>query len=85
MRKKMLCPNCGHEGRGIGIRPGSGVIECFLWLLFIVPGLIYLMWRSNGKFRGCPKCESRMIPGDSPRANMLRQQFRGMSEPMVAE
>jgi hypothetical protein len=77
MRKKMICPNCGHEGRGLWIRPGSGGLEVLLWLMMIVPGLLYSVWRSGQAYRGCPKCETRMIPGDSPRGQQLRRQFGG--------
>jgi hypothetical protein len=52
MRAKRICPNCGHEGRGLWIRPGSGALEGLGYLCFIVPGLLYSLWRSSHAYRG---------------------------------
>jgi hypothetical protein len=46
---------------------GSLIIEIFLWLLIIIPGLIYSLWRMSSKYNACPKCKNdSMIPTDTP-------------------
>lgn len=73
--KRYICPHCGHEGRGYWIRPGSGGVEAVLWLMFIIPGLLCSFHRTSNSYRGCPKCETKMIPIDSPRGQLLRREF----------
>jgi hypothetical protein len=61
------CKTCGNVGQRIEVRPGSGCLELLLWLFFLLPGIIYSIWRSNAVHKACPKCGSReMIPADSP-------------------
>jgi hypothetical protein len=57
MAKQMIqCPNCKYEGEGIMYTKGSFLMEVFLWLLFIVPGVFYSVWRLTTKGLVCPKC-----------------------------
>lgn len=76
MGKEMLCTVCGYSGPAKKILKGSFWIEIILWLTFIVPGLIYSIWRLGNQVHECPKCKSQsMIPVDSPKAQeMLRNQ-----------
>lgn len=71
-RDEMLCTRCHAQGKPeTGIK-GSLVIEIVLWLLMIVPGLLYTLWRSSSKFPVCAACGSPdMIPLDSPRAKEI--------------
>lgn len=55
------CPNCGYEGEGERYRPGSFWIEVILWLLAIVPGVIYSLWRLCSLRIRCPKCSYRYV------------------------
>ena len=67
--REMFCPNCGATAKPESFIRGSFVIELFLWLLFLLPGLIYCIWRLTTRYEGCPVCEHPgMIPLDSPRA-----------------
>ena len=62
-----VCTNCGYIGRPVWITKGSFGLEVLLWLVFLVPGLLYSVWRVSSRYAGCPKCKaSNMIPGDSP-------------------
>jgi hypothetical protein len=65
---EMLCQNCGSFG---GVRThvkGSFWIEVVLWSCFVVPGVIYSMWRWITTERACPICGApNMIPLESPR------------------
>jgi|SRR5690554_3070057 len=66
-----ICTNCGYEGKAKFKTKGSFLIEIVLWLFFIIPGLIYSLWRmSASKMMVCPECDNinTMIPADSPRA-----------------
>jgi DNA-directed RNA polymerase subunit RPC12/RpoP len=38
-----------------------------LWLCYLLPGLIYSVWRQSTRYSACPECGVRnMIPVDSP-------------------
>jgi hypothetical protein len=65
--KEMICTACGSSGRPKTITKGSFVIECFLWLCFIFPGLLYSLWRLTTRRKGCAACGAEnMVPLDSP-------------------
>jgi hypothetical protein len=72
MSKEMLCPNCGHKGKPKLYTKGNIFLEIVLWLLFLLPGLIYSIWRLSSRYRGCPQCEApNMLPLNSPLAQKL--------------
>lgn len=74
MANNNLCLNCGHEGKAKKETPGSFLTELFLWLMMILPGLIYSIWRIGNKFPVCEKCKSKnIIPSDSPVAIRYKQ------------
>jgi len=54
---KVRCPNCSYEGLGKFIIKGSFAIELVLWFIFIIPGLIYSVWRLSNKKWVCPQCD----------------------------
>jgi len=65
----MYCANCGTVAAPKSKTRGSFLVEVFLWLLFIVPGVIYSLWRLTTRAKVCPKCGApNMLPMDSPRA-----------------
>lgn len=71
-----FCTQCGHIARPGTETPGSIWIEAILWLAFIVPGLIYSVWRHNKRHAACPKCGSAaLIPADSPKAQAAIRQM----------
>lgn len=74
----MFCKSCGHEGEPSTHTPGSIWIELVLWLPWMVPGLIYSLWRLNRRRKVCASCESAdIIPWDSPMARSLRKRMKG--------
>lgn len=78
MAKKMFCPNCFNIGKPKIQTKGSIIIEIILWLMFIIPGVIYSIWRLTTRQSVCPTCKQPgMIPEDSPRAIELRAQSAG--------
>lgn len=68
------CPHCGHVAIPSYRKNGSGLIELLLWLFFLVPGIIYSIWRKSTERMVCPKCEQAgTIPLDSPKAKAALQ------------
>lgn len=71
----MFCQSCGAQGEPKKFTPGSIAIEIVLWLFFIIPGLIYSIWRLTARYSGCSSCGSKnIIPITSP---MAQQFLRG--------
>lgn len=67
------CPTCGTVGDPVTRTQGAFLIEVVLWCCFLVPGLIYSLWRLSSKQAVCPRCGApHMIPSDSPRAIAAR-------------
>ena len=72
----LICSTCGTTGRSVTTTPGSFFIELLLWLFFLLPGLIYSIWRLTNKKTGCASCGgTALIPLDSPRGQKLVQEF----------
>lgn len=64
---KLVCTSCGYVGGPRTVTKGSIWIEVILWLCFLVPGLIYSIWRLTTRHNGCPSCgQVSLIPIDSP-------------------
>lgn len=64
---RMVCKACGHQGGGQSKTRGSFAIEIILWLCFIVPGLIYSIWRAGSRYKACASCgKNELIPANSP-------------------
>jgi hypothetical protein len=74
--KEMLCSNCGYKGKSKTYVKGSAAVEILLWLMFIIPGLIYTAWRSSSRYKACPKCKQpNMLPLDSPVAQKMLKEI----------
>src|SRR5579859_4415219 len=50
------CTACGSVGFPVFRQEGSPGIEILLWLTFIVPGIIYSIWRSSTRKWVCASC-----------------------------
>ena len=81
----VVCTSCGFVGQPKAITKGSFWIEVILWLCFIIPGLIYSVWRLSSRHDGCPSCgQTTLIPAASPMAkNFLRDNLSELQ--VVAE
>lgn len=74
---EMICPNCGTRGTPKTITKGSMGIELILWLCFLIPGLIYSIWRLSSKQQGCPSCDQvGMININTPNGRLLVEKLR---------
>jgi hypothetical protein len=63
------CMTCGHEGRTKTVTRGSLLIEIILWLCFLVPGVIYSIWRHTSRHKACGECDGQvLVPPESPAA-----------------
>lgn len=70
------CTSCGHEGRGRTRTRGSLLIEIVLWLCFLIPGLIYSIWRQSSKHKVCASCgASSLVPVGSPVARAAKREL----------
>ena len=87
MAKEVLCQACGTVGKPRVRNRGSSAIEIILWMLFLVPGFCYSLWRMGRKDKSCRTCRSSaVIPVDSPMAQQwLRQQGATAVRPVAAE
>lgn len=66
-KPEMICTACGNIGQPKKITKGFFIIEIVLWCFFIVPGLIYTVWRVGTRYTACPACKNpTMISLDSP-------------------
>ena len=71
---KMVCRDCGSVGETETEIRGSRFIELVLWLCFLIPGLIYSIWRRSNRRELCAACGSdKVVPMDSPIGQQLAQ------------
>lgn len=62
-----FCKSCGYSGSTKRFMPGSIIIEIVMWCAFLIPGIIYTLWRHSAEVKVCGKCGSKeVIPLDSP-------------------
>lgn len=59
--RKYLCMECGCQRDPIDAKRGLLVIEVFMWLLYIIPGVIYSIWRRVRKQQVCSKCRNPSV------------------------
>jgi len=68
----MICTNCYYRGEPKTITKGSIWIEIALWLFFLLPGIIYSVWRLATRTKACPSCgQETLIPEESVRGQEL--------------
>ena len=71
-----ICAYCGYRGYQVIVTNGSFIIELFLWLCFIIPGLIYSFWRLASRERVCPSCNHKtMVLLSTPLGQKLQKEF----------
>lgn len=62
-----ICTNCENVTDSVKKRKGSGWIELILWFFFLLPGIIYSIWRRSNRDIICPHCKQiSLVPIDSP-------------------
>lgn len=79
--KILVCTQCGYVGKPKTAIKGSMGMEIVLWLFFIIPGLIYSVWRSSSRYDVCPKCNNQsLIPLDSPKGQKVMKEELSQEE-----
>ena len=77
MGSSMLCTTCGTLAVSKRYTKGSFGLEVLLWLMFLVPGILYSLWRLASRYEGCPACgSSTLVPPDSPIARKMATELR---------
>ena len=69
---RQICTECGTVGYPVNKTPGSFFIELILWLCFLVPGLIYSVWRLASRKKACSICSGKMVPLNTPMGKRLQ-------------
>lgn len=68
------CMTCGTEGPTTARTRGSILIEIVLWLCFIIPGLVYSLWRLTTRRQVCKACGAEnVVPLNTPAAARHRK------------
>ena len=63
----MVCTRCGTVGWPKRHTPGTFAVELLLFLFFIIPGVIYGIWRLAARRDVCAACLSdAIVPVNSP-------------------
>ncbi|WP_291986606.1 hypothetical protein [Candidatus Accumulibacter sp. ACC007] len=69
MSEELVCRNCGHVGETKTVTKGHFALEVVLWLCFLVPGIIYSIWRLTTRYQACPVCgNANLLPMNGPMA-----------------
>jgi hypothetical protein len=69
MSEDVVCPSCGHVGDTTTVTKGHFALEVVLWLCFLVPGIIYSVWRLTTRYEACPVCGNpHLLPRSAPMA-----------------
>ena len=68
-----ICTQCGAVGKPKTTTPGHFLVELILWLCFLLPGLIYSVWRLSARRPTCRTCGAirSLVPLQSPRGREL--------------
>lgn len=62
-----ICTTCGSPDPPKTVTPESILVEAFLFLCGIVPGLLYGVWRAGNRHKACRHCGGKgFAPADSP-------------------
>ena len=78
MAKQLICSACGTVGPAKSVTKGSLLIEIVLWLCFLIPGIIYSLWRLTTKHKACKACGAQtLVPLDTPGGRQLQNRFAG--------
>ena len=76
MNKDTICADCGTVGQPKSVTRGSFLIEIVLWLCFLVPGLIYSLWRLTTRRKACRACGgTTLLPLDTPGGKAAAARF----------
>lgn len=61
MSKEFICRECLYVGLPKKVKRGSTRMELIMWLVLMIPGPFYSVWRMTGKKKQCSVCGSDML------------------------
>jgi len=71
------CPACGLVARGMPVPRGRLSLELLLWMAFLLPGLLYTLWRVSNPHRVCVSCHhAGLLPLDAAQEQAEAQRRR---------
>ncbi len=72
--RQYLCTQCGAQTSApLKVPPGSPWVALALAVPFVIPGVIYTVWRFTMRRTLCPTCgHAQLIPADAPLARTWR-------------
>ncbi|MFA7174107.1 MAG: hypothetical protein WC340_12000 [Kiritimatiellia bacterium] len=74
---RYICSNCGSYTNGTSHTKGYFVLEIILWLCWVIPGLLYTMWRLTTRGKVCHLCKcDTLTPVNSPMGRKLQKEFQ---------
>jgi hypothetical protein len=75
--ESLICTTCGTQTDMPQSKArGSFVIEIILWLAFIIPGLLYSLWRQSTRQKVCPSCgNATLIVANTPDGRRRAEQL----------
>jgi DNA-directed RNA polymerase subunit M/transcription elongation factor TFIIS len=76
MKYSSICSSCGELDSSKTVTHGSIFIEILLWLCFIIPGLIYSLWRHTTKHKACSSCGgNELLKLTSPKGKLIFEEL----------
>ena len=75
--ESLICTTCGAQTDEPRLKTkGSFVIEVVLWLAFVIPGLLYSLWRQSTRQKVCPAYgNATLILANTPDRRKRAEQF----------
>jgi ribosomal protein S27AE len=79
MATELICGECGSlAAKPKIVTKGSIGIEIVLWLMFLIPGVFYSIWRLTTRHKACPQCGSGgLLPVNTPMGRKLLAEVQG--------
>ncbi len=73
-----VCADCGSTELPVEAKRGVGWIEVLLWLCYLIPGMIYSLWRRARSRLVCAYCGNpSMVSIHSERARKMSRLMKG--------
>src|SRR5262245_46234065 len=62
---RVICTECGTIGSPVRVTRGYFWLEVLLWLVFLLPGILYSIWRLATRYDACATCgRDALVPLD---------------------
>ncbi len=85
LSRKYICMECGCQRDPIDAKRGLLAIEICMWLLYILPGVIYSIWRRVRKQQICSNCRNPSIElTSSSRVMKMMRLMKTFPQPLMA-